>query len=239
VNHYDFSGRIALVTGAASGIGKAAAAALQKGGARVAALDVRSANAADLSLEIDVADPAAVRRAVGEVERTLGGIDVLVHAAGVGGPLRALPDLADEEWRTIMAVNADGTFYICREVVPRMVERGYGRIVLVSSIAGKDGNPLLPAYAASKAAVIAIAKSLGRSLAGTGVLVNAIAPAVIETPLATNQAPETIAQMVSQVPLGRMGTPLEAAALIAWLASEDCSFSTGAVYDLSGGRATW
>ena len=239
MNHYDFSGRIALVTGAASGIGKAAAAALQTGGARVAALDVRSANFADLSLEIDVADPAAVRRAVGEVERTLGGIDVLVHAAGVGSPLRALPDLADEDWRTIMAVNADGTFYICREVVPRMVDRGYGRVVLVSSIAGKDGNPLLPAYAASKAAVIAIAKSLGRYLAGTGVLVNAIAPAVIETPLATSQPPETIAQMVSQVPLGRMGTALEAAALIAWLASEDCSFSTGAVYDLSGGRATW
>jgi 3-oxoacyl-[acyl-carrier protein] reductase len=109
----------------------------------------------------------------------------------------------------------------------------------VSSIAGKDGNPLLPAYAASKAAMIAVAKSLGRSVAGTGVLINAIAPAVIETPLATAQTPEVIAQMVSQVPLGRMGTPHEAAALIAWLASEDCSFSTGAVYDLSGGRATW
>jgi 3-oxoacyl-[acyl-carrier protein] reductase len=239
VNHYDFNGRTALVTGAASGIGQAAAAALHSGGARVAGLDLRPASSTDLAIETDVSDHAAVRRAVDEVERTLGGIDVLVHAAGLGGPFRGLLELDDEDWRRVMAVNADGTFYLCREVVPRMVDRGYGRVVLVSSIAGKDGNPLLPAYAASKAAMIAVAKSLGRSVAGTGVLINAIAPAVIETPLATAQTPEVIAQMVPQVPLGRMGTPHEAAALIAWLASEDCSFSTGAVYDLSGGRATW
>jgi 3-oxoacyl-[acyl-carrier protein] reductase len=136
-----------------------------------------------------------------------------------------------------MRINAGGTFRVCRAVVPGMVSRGYGRVVLVSSIAGKEGNPLLPAYAASKAAVIAFARSLGRDVAGSGVLVNAVAPAVVETPMASDQSPEIQQMMVSAVPMGRMGRPDEAAALITWLSSDACSFSTGAVYDLSGGRS--
>jgi 3-oxoacyl-[acyl-carrier protein] reductase len=148
-------------------------------------------------------------------------------------------DTPDEEWRHVMGVNADGTFYACRAVVPRMVERGYGRIVLLSSIAGKEGNPMAPAYSASKAAVIALTKALGKDLAQTGVLVNCIAPAVIETPILDGLSSEHVGYMVERIPLGRVGTAEEVAALICWLASDDCTFSTGATYDISGGRAVY
>ena len=139
----------------------------------------------------------------------------------------------------MMGINADGTFYACRAVVPGMVERGYGRIVLVASIAGKEGNPMAPAYSASKAAVIALTKALGKDLAQTGVLVNCIAPAVIETPILDGLSEEHIGYMVERIPLGRVGTAAEVASLICWLASDECTFSTGATYDISGGRAVY
>jgi 3-oxoacyl-[acyl-carrier protein] reductase len=238
VNGYDFTGRTALVTGGASGLGAAAAAALRAGGARVAVLDLEIAGCEPPAVAADVSDEAAVARAVAAVQDELGSIDILIHSAGIGGPWGGALDLDGATWRRIIDVNAGGTFYVCHAVLPGMVQRGYGRVVLLSSIAGRDGHALLPAYAASKAAIIALAKSLGRELASTGVVVNVVAPAAIATPLSTDLDEETQKRMIASIPMGRMGRPEEAAALIAWLASEDCSFSTGATYDLSGGRST-
>ena len=236
---YDFSGRAALVTGGASGIGKATAERLRGAGARVAVFDREAAAGDVLSLEGDISRSADVDDAVRRAEAEFGKLDVLVNSAGVPGASMRTADMPDEEWRHVMSVNADGTFYACRAVVPGMVERGYGRIVLVSSIAGKEGNPMAPAYSASKAAVIALTKVLGKDLAQTGVLVNCVAPAVIETPILDGLAPEHVDYMVERIPVGRMGTPDEVAALICWLASDECSFSTGAAYDISGGRAVY
>ena len=236
---YDFSGRCALVTGGASGIGAAAAVRLRESGAEVAVLDRRVAEGDWLAVEGDIASPAEVGAAVRHVEQELGKIDILVNSAGVPGESVRTTDTSDEEWRRVMSINADGTFYACRAVVPGMVERGYGRIVLVSSIAGKEGNPMAPAYSASKAAVIALTKVLGKDLAQTGVLVNCVAPAVIGTPILEGLSPEHVDYMVERIPVGRMGTAEEVAALICWLASEECSFSTGATYDISGGRAVY
>jgi 3-oxoacyl-[acyl-carrier protein] reductase len=236
---YDFSGRCALVTGGASGIGLAAAARLRESGAQVAVFDRKSADGDGLAIEGDISVSADVEAAIRRVESELGPIDILVNSAGIPGASLRTVDMPDDEWRRVMAVNADGSFYACRAVVPGMVERGYGRIVLVSSIAGKEGNPMAPAYSASKAAVIAFTKVLGKDLAQTGVLVNCVAPAVIETPILEGLTPEHVDYMVERIPVGRMGTAEEVAALICWLASDECSFSTGATYDISGGRAVY
>ncbi len=236
---YDFSGRCALVTGGASGIGKATAERLRAAGAQVAVFDRQAAEGDWLALEGDISRSADVEAAVRRAETELGKIDILVNSAGVPGESLRTVDMPDEEWRHVMAVNADGTFFACRAVVPGMVERGYGRIVLVSSIAGKEGNPMAPAYSASKAAVIALTKALGKDLARTGVLVNCVAPAVIETPILEGLTSEHVDYMVERIPIGRMGTSEEVAALICWLASDECSFSTGATYDISGGRAVY
>jgi 3-oxoacyl-[acyl-carrier protein] reductase len=236
---YDFTGRRALVTGGASGIGLAAAQRLSTAGARVAVLDQETPDGDWLALEADVADSAQVNEAVQKAEAELGGLDILVNSAGVPGESVRTADTPDEEWRHVMSVNADGTFYVCRAVIPGMVERGYGRVVLLSSIAGKEGNPMAPAYSASKAAVIGLTKALGKDLARTGVLVNCIAPAVIETPILDGLSEEHVGYMVERIPLGRTGTAEEVAALICWLASDECTFSTGAVYDISGGRAVY
>jgi 2-dehydro-3-deoxy-L-rhamnonate dehydrogenase (NAD+) len=163
----------------------------------------------------------------------------LVNSAGVPGASLRTVDVSDEEWQRVFAINANGSFYMCRAVLPGMIEGGYGRIVLVASIAGKEGNPMAAAYSASKAAVIAMTKAIAKDVAGTGVLVNCIAPAVIETPILDGLSQHHIDYMVERIPLGRMGTPAEVAALIAFLASEDLSFSTGATYDISGGRAVY
>jgi 3-oxoacyl-[acyl-carrier protein] reductase len=173
------------------------------------------------------------------VERELGALDVLVCSAGVPGASLRTVDVTDEEWRHVLAINADGVFYCNRAALPGMVERGYGRIVNVASIAGKEGNPMAAAYSASKAAVIALTKAIGKDVARTGVVVNCVAPAVIETPILEGISQEHIDYMVERIPMGRMGSAEEVAALVCWLASEECSFSTGATYDISGGRAVY
>ena len=240
MNDYRFSNRVALVTGGASGIGAAVARRLVAEGARVASLDLHAADAEGvLALAGDVSRSADIEAAVGQVEVELGPIDVLVCSAGVPG--RSLPsmEIPDEEWRRVLSINADGVFYSNRAVAPGMVERGYGRIVNLASIAGKEGNPMAAAYSASKAAVIAMTKAIGKDLAQTGVVVNCVAPAVIETPILEGVSQEHIDYMVERIPMGRMGSADEVAALICWLASEECSFSTGATYDISGGRAVY
>jgi 3-oxoacyl-[acyl-carrier protein] reductase len=235
-----FAGRVALVTGGASGIGAAVAERLLRESAQVAVLDVEEGGPAGaLSLTGDVRDSASVAAAVERAEAELGPLDVLVCSAGITGASLRTVEVDDDEWRRVMAVNADGVFFCNRAVVPGMTERGYGRIVNVASIAGKEGNPMAAAYSASKAAVIALTKAVGKDLAGTGVLVNCIAPAVIETPLLSGITQEHIDYMVERIPMGRLGQADEVAALVCWLASEECSFSTGATYDISGGRAVY
>jgi len=235
-----FDGRVALVTGGSSGIGAAVAGRLLEEGARVASLDLAEhAPEGVLGLAGDVSNSADVQAAVARVTSELGPVDVLVCSAGItGGSLRTV-DVDDDEWRRVFAINSDGVFFCNRAVVGGMTERGYGRIVNVASIAGKEGNPMAAAYSASKASVIALTKAVGKDLAGTGVLVNAIAPAVIETPLLAGMSEDHIRYMVEKIPMGRLGSVDEVAALVCWLASEECSFSTGATYDISGGRAVY
>jgi 2-dehydro-3-deoxy-L-rhamnonate dehydrogenase (NAD+) len=235
-----FDGRVAVVTGGSSGIGAAVCARLIAEGARVASLDLAASTAEGvLALTGDVSSSGDVESAVARAESELGPLDVLVCCAGItGGSLRTV-DVSDDEWRRVFAINSDGVFFCNRAVVAGMVERGYGRIVNLASIAGKEGNPMAAAYSASKAAVIAMTKAIGKDLAGTGVLVNAIAPAVIETPILAGISEEHISYMVEKIPMGRLGRAEEVAALVCWLASEECSFSTGATYDISGGRAVY
>jgi 3-oxoacyl-[acyl-carrier protein] reductase len=225
--------RRALVTGGASGIGRASAKRLAEDGIEVITADI--APGADIRL--DVTDAAAVDRAVAEV----GDIDILLNSAGIIGPGKPLWETTPEEWLQVLAVNLHGAVNVCRAVIPGMRASGWGRIVNLASIAGKDGNPNMSIYSASKAAVIGFTKSLGKELATSGVLVNAIAPAVIATPMtaADDSEPGVIAHITSLIPMRRVGQPEEVAELVAWLASDRCSFSTGAVYDLSGGRATY
>jgi len=239
VNSYDFGGRVALVTGGASGIGAAAVERLRAGGARVAAFDLQQTDGDVLSIQGDVTRSADADAAVARVVDELGGLDVLVNAAGIAGKSLRTTDVSDEEWQRVFAVNAHGTFWFCRAAARVMVERRYGRIVNLASIAGKEGNPMAAAYSGSKAAVIGFTKSLGKDLAGTGVLVNSIAPAVIDTPMVGTMSQEHIDYMVQRIPLGRLGRTEEVASLICWLASDEMSFSTGACFDISGGRAVY
>jgi len=240
INDDRFSGRTALVTGGSSGIGAAAAAQLLCEGARVATFDLRPGGPDGvLALAGDVSDSAQVEAALARTEAELGPVDVLVCSAGVPGASLRTVEVSDEEWRRVLAINADGVFFCNRAVLAGMTSRGYGRIVNVASIAGKEGNPMAAAYSASKAAVIGVTKAIGKDVAGTGVLVNCIAPAVIETPILEGISEEHVGYMLERIPLGRMGQAEEVAALICWLASEECSFSTGATYDISGGRAVY
>ena len=226
-NHYGFEGQVALVTGGASGIGAATVERLRAGGADVHVYDLAHGD--------DVRDAEAIRAAVEALPR----LDVLVCAAGVGGDSLHTEDVSDEEWRRVHAINLDGVFFANRAALPKMKENGYGRIVNVASIAGKEGNPMAGAYSSSKAAVIALTKAIGKDVAGSGVLVNCIAPAVIDTPILGQISEEHIAYMTSRIPLGRIGQPEEVASLICFLASEELTFSTGACFDISGGRATY
>ena len=241
MNAYDFGGRAALVTGGASGIGAATVRLLRDSGARVAVLDLAPEGFDEdvLAIAGDVSQSADADRAVARVEAELGGLDVLVCSAGVGGESLHTVEVDDAEWHRVFAINSDGTFFCNRAALRVMIRRGYGRIVNVASIAGKEGNPQAAAYSASKAAVIGMTKSIGKDVAGTGVLVNCIAPAVIDTPILGQLTDEHIGYMVDRIPLKRVGKPDEVARLIAYLASDDLSFATGACFDISGGRAVY
>ena len=239
-NDHRFFGRVAFVTGAASGIGAATVDRLLREGAKVAAFDLSAPDAGGaLALSGDVSASADVEAAIATATAELGPIDILVCSAGVSGNSLRTQDVSDDEWKRVMAINADGVFWCNRAVAPGMSERRYGRIVNVASIAGKEGNPMAAAYSASKAAVIALTKAVGKDLAHTGVTVNCVAPAVIETAMLADMSKEHVDYMVERIPMGRMGKAEEVAALICWLASEECSFSTGATYDISGGRAVY
>ena len=239
-NDHRFFGRVAFVTGAASGIGAAVARRLLAEGAKVATFDLNPAGIeGTLELTGDVARSADVDAAVAATTEQLGPIDVLVCSAGIPGASLRTQDVSDMEWSRVMAINADGVFWCNRAVAPGMAERSYGRIVNVASIAGKEGNPMAAAYSASKAAVIALTKAVGKDFATTGVTVNCIAPAVIETPILEGLSQQHVDYMIERIPMGRMGKAEEVAALICWLSSEECSFSTGATYDISGGRAVY
>jgi NAD(P)-dependent dehydrogenase (short-subunit alcohol dehydrogenase family) len=233
--------RLALVTGGARGIGLACAGRLLADGVRVAVADVLADDLAAVADQVssshvlDVTDSTAVAGLVSE----LGGVDILVNSAGVVGPNMPVWEVTDEAWAKTLAVNLTGTFNTIRAVLPGMRSRGWGRIVNIASIAGKEGNPNLAAYSASKAAVIGLTKSVGKEVATDGVIVNAVAPAVIDTPMNADTTDEVLDYMVSRIPMGRTGGPEEVAELVAWLASDLCSFSTAAVYDISGGRATY
>jgi 3-oxoacyl-[acyl-carrier protein] reductase len=226
-NQYDFEGRVAVVTGGASGIGAAVVERLRAGGA--------DARVFDLSQGDDVRDSAQLNAAVERLPR----LDVLVCCAGVGGDSLHTEDVTDEEWGNVHAINLNGVFYANRAAISKMKAGGYGRIVNVASIAGKEGNPMAAAYSSSKGAVIAVTKAIGKDVAGTGILVNCVAPAVINTPILEQLSQEHIDYMTARIPLARVGEPEEVAALICWLASEEMSFSTGACFDISGGRATY
>lgn len=246
MNQIDLAGKTAVVTGGTRGIGLAIAQRMIKSGARVAVWDrerVEKGGAAEASgasvIAADVSDPQSVTLAVAETEQRVGPIDILVNSAAIGGVNTTVADYPVEEWRAVIDVNLTGTFLTCRAVVPGMQQRGYGRIVNIASIAGKEGNPNACAYSASKAGVISLTKSLGKELATTGVCVNAITPAVIQTEMLKQSTQAHIDYMVSKIPMGRLGQVDEIAALVCWLASAECSFSTGAVFDISGGRATY
>jgi 2-dehydro-3-deoxy-L-rhamnonate dehydrogenase (NAD+) len=249
MNAYDFAGRTAVVTGGCNGIGAAIVERLLASGARVAIWDLRPEEIAprvagrigpDLGvIATDVSDPDVIAAAAEATEARFGGIDVLVNSAGIAGPTHALADYPVEAWRRVQAVNLDGTFLACRAVVPGMVRRGYGRIVNIASIAGKEGNPNASAYSASKAAVIALTKSLGKELAGHDIAVNCVTPATAQTRILEQVSAEFVEYMRAKIPRGRFVTVEEIASMVAWLCSTENSFTTGAVFDLSGGRATY
>ena len=248
MNQLDFHGRCAVVTGGAAGIGLAVARRLAAGGARVALWDrdeqaLASANekldGAAVTQRVDVTDAAAVERAAIAASGALGGFDILVCSAGITGPNTTTWEYPVDAWRQVFDVNVHGLFHCNRAAVPLMLEHDYGRIVNIASVAGKEGNPNAPAYSASKAAVVGLTKSLGKELARTGIRVNCVTPAAVRTAIFDQMTQQHIDFMLAKIPMGRFGEVDEIAALIGWLASEDCSFSTGAVFDASGGRATY
>jgi NAD(P)-dependent dehydrogenase (short-subunit alcohol dehydrogenase family) len=244
---FDLAGGVALVTGAGRGIGAGIAARLAKAGARVAVFDADRGAAEAVAREVggialigDVRSEADVAEAVSGVATTLGPVSILVNNAGITGRTDLSWNLSPEEFTAVFDVNTLGTFLTCRAVVPGMLARGYGRIVNVASVAGKEGNPTLLPYSASKAAVIAMTKSLGKELAGKGdITVNSIAPAVIRTEMLDGMSPATVEYMIGKIPMGRTGTIDEVAALVHYLASREASFTTSQCYDISGGRATY
>ena len=248
MNQLDLSGRHAVVTGGAAGIGFAVTQRLLASGASVTWWDRDTAAMAAAQellgqavrqVAVDVGDHASVVNAARQTAAAQPAIDILVNSAGITGPNLKLWDYPPGEWLQVMQVNLNGLFYCCREIVPLMRSRDYGRIVNIASVAGKEGNANASAYSASKAGVIALTKSLGKELAGTGIRVNCVTPAAVKTAMFDQMSAAHIEFMLSKIPMGRFGEPAEIAALVAWLCTEECSFSTGAVFDLSGGRATY
>ena len=248
MNQLDLAGRHAVITGGAAGLGYAITQRLLASGATVTWWD-RSAQDMDNAarnlganlncVAVDVGDHLSVVAALRQTLVRSSTVDILVNCAGITGPNVRLWDYPPEEWLQVMQVNLNGLFYCCREMVPVMRQQNYGRIVNIASVAGKEGNPNASAYSASKAAVIALTKSLGKELADTGIRVNCVTPAAVKTAIFDQMSAEHVQFMLSKIPMGRFGEPEEIAAMVAWLCTGECSFSTGAVFDLSGGRATY
>jgi len=238
--HYDFKGCVAVVTGGNGGIGAAISERLAKAGAQVVCWDLKANPASPYrQYEVDIADPASADAAAKQLLADLGRIDFLVNNAGYAGSTVPLDEYDVAEWHRIVNVNLLGVFHACRSVVPAMRAAGSGRIVNIASLAGKEGTPNASAYSAAKAGVLALTKSLGKELANAGVLVNALAPAAVKTQLLEQMAPAHVQNMINKSPMGRLGTVDEVAEMVAWLCSGSCTFNTGAVFDLSGGRATY
>lgn len=239
---YDFAGRVAVVTGGGAGIGAEIARRYRAAGAEVIVWDLApppGGAAPDAYARVDVSDRAAVEAAAAEAVARHGRIDFLSHNAGFAGPTAPLIESDPETWERVIAVNLTGTYNVCRAVAPVMRRAGYGRIALMASLAGKEGTPNASAYSAAKAGVIGLTKSLAKELAETDVRVNCIAPAAVRTAILEQMAPEFVDIMIAKSPMKRLGRVEEAAAMVMWLSSADCTFNTGAVFDLSGGRATY
>jgi len=242
-----FAGRTAVITGGASGLGRAVAKRFVAEGGKVALWDVNADWLADVAGEVgaahtalvDVSNPAAVASAAAETAQALGRIDVLVCSAGITGATAPVHEYPLDSWERVVSINLNGLFYCCRSVVPYMLENGYGRIVNVSSVAGKEGNPNASAYSASKAGVIGFTKSLGKELAGKGIIANALTPATFESPILDQLPASQVDYMRSKIPMGRLGEAEESAAMILFMASEECSFTTASTFDTSGGRTTY
>jgi len=250
MNQLDMKGRAAVITGGAQGIGHAVAERMLASGASVSLWDINEAQLSKardalgrlgkvVTELVDIRDEVSVEAATQATLKKLGRCDVLVNSAGITGGNGTTWELAPNVWRDVIEVNLVGCYLTCRSVVPHMIAAGYGRIVNIASVAGKEGNPNASHYSASKAGLIGLTKSLGKELAKTGVLVNAVTPAAARTPIFDSMKPEHIDFMLSKIPMGRFLEVDEAASMISWLATEDCAFSTGAVFDLSGGRATY
>ncbi|MEV8468095.1 SDR family NAD(P)-dependent oxidoreductase [Fluviibacterium sp. DFM31] len=250
MNTLDLNGRRAVITGGARGMGFGIAEKILASGGAVDLWDINPAllETARQSLSsfgpvsartVDVSDYASVEAGAKAASTAMGGIDILVNAAGIAGVNTPLADYPLDTWNAVLNVNLNGTFHTCRAVVPYMAQNDYGRIVNIASMAGKDGNPNASAYSVSKAGVIGLTKSLGKELARTGIRVNVVCPAVIETEMLADVTEEQIGYMLAKIPMGRMGSVAEIAAMVSWMCSAECSYSTGAVFDLSGGRATY
>jgi len=250
MNQLDLKGRVAVITGGAQGIGYAVAERMLNSGGTVALWDINAAQLAKArealaplgtvsTTAVELSDEASVQAGTNAAVQTHGRIDALVNSAGITGGNAPTWELPPDVWRRVIEVNLVGCYLTCRAVVPQMIKQGYGRIVNIASVAGKEGNPNASHYSASKAGLIGLTKSLGKELAKSGVLVNAVTPAAAKTPIFDSMKPEHIEFMLSKIPMGRFLQVEEAAAMIAWLATGDCAFTTGAVFDLSGGRATY
>ena len=248
MNQLDLKGRHAVITGGASGLGYAISQRMIASGATVTWWDVNAdvmasavkAIGADVHcVKVDVTQHDNVVAALASTLAKRPKVDILVNSAGITGPNVKLADYPPDAWAQVLNVNLNGTFHCCRELAAHMQANHYGRIVNIASVAGKDGNPNASAYSASKAAVMALTKSLGKELANSGVLINCVTPAAVKTAMFDQMTPEHIAFMLSKIPMGRFGTTEEVAAMVSWMCTEDCSFSTGAVFDLSGGRSTY
>jgi 3-oxoacyl-[acyl-carrier protein] reductase len=251
VKHFDLAGQTAIVTGGAQGIGEGIVRRLAEAGAQVAIVDLQVEQARDLAAQlekqglktfggqVDTSDRASVEKMVQFVLETTGRIDIMVNNAGIAGRAAPIWEQNDQDWQRVIDINLTGVFYCCRAAIPHMLQREYGRIVNIASLAGKEGNPNMTAYSASKAGVIAMSKSIAKEVAEYDICVNSVTPTVIRTPILDQLTEEQVEYMTSRIPRGRTGTVEEVAAVVHFLASHDCSFVTGQAYDVSGGRATY